>query len=262
MEQLSEEVIADQEPEKPAGEEEEPVPEVDTATQKDDVPEDTHPEGVGESVGEVKEELQPDKEKPAEQPLEEQKPEEPAADDTTKSDDKPKPQESESEESKPKEEAATAAVEQEPPKKEEAKIQPTAPESSAVTAEGGQDVTKEAEGVAAAEKKEEVKEKPKRPPRNKVRSTIPTEGVDLAMGEGDLEGSEPITFGQMFKMTVSKFADVPALKWKEKEGEGEESTLVWKTYTYSQYYRLCIDAAKSLVKVSMMWVACDHYGYC
>ena len=29
--------------------------------------------------------------------------------------------------------------------------------------------------------------------RRKVRSSVPTEGVDLALGKGDLEGAEPIT---------------------------------------------------------------------
>ena len=249
-------MAADLEVEKLAAEQEEPSPEADTTVQKDDAPEDSQPAGekdVGEPVGEVKEEPQPGEQKhveqlPEEQKDEEQKVKEPAADDASKSDDKPKP-----DESKPNEEAATAAVEQEPSKKQEAETQPAVPQSSAVTAEGGgEDATKVAEGVAVAEKKEEVKEKPKRPPRNKVCSAIPTEGVDLAIGEGELEGAEPITFGQLFKMTLEKYADVHALKWLEKEGEGEESTMVWKAHTYAQYYKLCVDAAKSLVKVSMM----------
>ena len=47
--------------------------------------------------------------------------------------------------------------------------------------------------MVVAEPAEEVKEKPKRLVRNKVRSTVPTEGVDLAMGDGPLEGADPIT---------------------------------------------------------------------
>ena len=100
-----------------------------------------------------------------------------------------------------------------------------------------------------APEEEKVKEEPKRPPRNKVRTTVPTEGVDLAMGEGALEGAEPITVAQQFKITLEKYSDVPALKWKVKEGEGEESQMVWKTATFAEYYKLCIDAAKSFIKV-------------
>ena len=71
-----------------------------------------------------------------------------------------------------------------------------------------------------AEPAEVVKEKTKHPVRNKVCTTVPTEGVDLAMGDGPLGGADPITFGQMFKMTLEKYANVSALKWKVQEGEG------------------------------------------
>ena len=144
------------------------------------------------------------------------------------------------------------AEQEQPPTKDEAEIQPTAaPESTtATTKEGAKEEPAEVkETAAAAEPEEEVKEKPKRPPRNKVRSTVPTEGVDLAMGDGSLEGVEPITFGQQFKMTLEKYANVEALKWKVQEGEGEEARMVWKTATFAEYYKFCIDAAKSLIKV-------------
>ena len=71
------------------------------------------------------------------------------------------------------------------------------------------------------------------PRRSKVRTTVPSEGVELAIGKpGELEGAEPVTFGQLFQQTVEEFPDIAALKWKERVGEGEESEMVWKTATY------------------------------
>ena len=150
-----------------------------------------------------------------------------------------------------KEEAvSTTTTEQEAPKDDAAEIQPAAAPEPAATTKGGDDqVSTEVKEIPAAEPEETVKEKPKRQPRNKVRTTIPTEGVDLAIGEGPLEGAEPITFGQQFKDILKEYADVPALKWKVKEGEGEESEMVWKTASFAEYYKFCIDAAKSLIKV-------------
>ena len=49
------------------------------------------------------------------------------------------------------------------------------------------------------------------------------------------------TVGQIFKETVEKFPMHPALKYKEDE--------TWKTITYTEYYNLCIKAAKSFLKV-------------
>ena len=86
--------------------------------------------------------------------------------------------------------------------------------------------------------------------RSKVRTTVPNEGVELAIGKGALEGAEPVTFGQLFQQRVQEFPDVAALKWKEKE-EGVENKMVWKSTTYKEYYRSCIDAAKSFLKVYM-----------
>ena len=90
------------------------------------------------------------------------------------------------------------------------------------------------------------------PQRSKIRTTVPSEGVELAIGKpGELEGAEPVTFGQLFQQTVEEFPDIAALKWKERVGEGEESEMVWKTATYAEYYRSCLDAAKSLLKASI-----------
>ena len=88
------------------------------------------------------------------------------------------------------------------------------------------------------------------PQRCKVRTTVPNEGVELAIGKGDLEGAKPITFGQFFQKPVQEFPTVAALKWKEKVREGEESKMVWKTATYAEYYKFCVNAAKSLLKAS------------
>ena len=66
------------------------------------------------------------------------------------------------------------------------------------------------------------------------------------MGNSGLEAEEPTTVGQMFKETVRQLPDHPALTYKE----GEE----WKNITYSEYYGLCVRAAKSFVKVGkLLW---------
>ncbi len=72
--------------------------------------------------------------------------------------------------------------------------------------------------------------------------------MDIAIGESGLESEEPITVGQMFQETVKKAPDAPALKYKNKMEEE------WKTVTYSEYYQLCIRAAKSFLKVGVCCV--------
>ena len=74
---------------------------------------------------------------------------------------------------------------------------------------------------------EVVKEKTKCPMRNKVCTTVPMEGVDLAMGDGPLEGADPIMFGQMFNMTLEKYANVSALKWKVQARRERGRRLKW-----------------------------------
>ena len=49
------------------------------------------------------------------------------------------------------------------------------------------------------------------------------------------------TVGQLFKDAVERFPTHPALKYKE--------CRTWKTITYTEYYNLCIKAAKSFLKV-------------
>lgn len=241
-----------QEPEPAAAEDE--TPEVKEEQQQES--EQSSPPTQSE---EPKEESQPEEQPSppaqAEEPKEESQPEEqkPEAEDqqtadTAQSEEKPKEEES----------ATTIQEEASPPTGENVTEQKEGTTTTTTTTiEQEQPPPKEESAevkeMAAAEPQpqpeEEVKEKPKRPLRNKVRSTIPTEGVDLAMGDGPLEGAEPITFGQQFKQTLEKYADVAALKWKVQEGEGEEAKMVWKTATFAEYYKSCIDAAKSLLKV-------------
>ena len=79
--------------------------------------------------------------------------------------------------------------------------------------------------------------------RTKVRTWMPDEEVDLAIGEKGIEAEEPITVGQLFKNAVDRFSKHPALKYKE---DGE-----WKSFTYAEYYNECIRAAKSFLKVRL-----------
>ena len=86
--------------------------------------------------------------------------------------------------------------------------------------------------------------------RRKVRSCVPHEGVDLAMGQtGELAGEEPVTFGRLFQQIAQRFPDVAALKWKEVPRGGEGGEMVWRTATYTEYYKSCVSAAKSFLKV-------------
>ena len=79
-------------------------------------------------------------------------------------------------------------------------------------------------------------------------SIEPKPNVELILsGESGIEEEEPMTVGQLFKDTVSRFPTHPALKYKE----GGK----WKTYTYTEYYDCCIRAAKSFleVRVEIQW---------
>ena len=136
---------------------------------------------------------------------------------------------------------------------EESEEQLTEPEASKTgevvnQAEGTSKDTAEQQEAVEKDEDEEVKEKPKASavPRSKVRSTNPREGVDLAIGESEVAKSKPITIGQMFRETVRKSPDHAALKFKDVEAG------VWKEYTYTQYYNLCVQAAKSFLKVSIV----------
>ena len=105
--------------------------------------------------------------------------------------------------------------------------------------------TTKTEKITAKKKKgKEDDETPKPKPhqvRSRVRTCVPEMGVDLAIGESDTEAMKPITVGQLFQKTVEKLPRHAALKYKE---DG-----TWKTFTYNEYYELCIRAAKSFLKV-------------
>ena len=81
------------------------------------------------------------------------------------------------------------------------------------------------------------------PPKTNFFSTNPNDGVELIMGEGDLEGAEPITVGQSLRAAMEKTPGGSALGYKE---DGE-----WKYISYTEYYKLCISAAKSFRKVGI-----------
>ena len=134
-----------------------------------------------------------------------------------------------------------------------------APNESGGVISAGHDETKDItfDEIEPKEKNSQFSEPesvlPQRSRRSKVRTTVPTEGVELAIGQGELEGTEPITFGQLFQRKVQEFPTVAALKWKEKvRGEEEiEGEMPWKTATFAEYYKSCVLAAKSLLKVCM-----------
>ena len=79
------------------------------------------------------------------------------------------------------------------------------------------------------------------PVRTKVRTWNPDEVVDLAMGVSGIESVEAITVGRLFKNTVGRHGEHPALKYKQ---NGR-----WEAISYSEYHSYCIKAAKSFLKV-------------
>ena len=101
------------------------------------------------------------------------------------------------------------------------------------------------EGGEPSEKKVETQEDVVRskPTRTKVRSTNPAEGPDIAMEDSGLAAVEPITIGQMMKLTVSKVPDRPGLRYK--------SDTEWIDLTFQQYYDSAVAAAKSFLKVQL-----------
>ena len=98
--------------------------------------------------------------------------------------------------------------------------------------------------LAASSEGQAVKTK-----RSKLWSTDPAAGVDLAVEPeaGSIEAQQPVTIGKLFKTTVERAPDAPALKC---EVDGQEEAGGWKTITYKEYYDLCVSAAKSFLKVS------------
>ena len=100
----------------------------------------------------------------------------------------------------------------------------------------------EAQDPEPSPTEEEAKPKPSLS-RTKVRCTDPANGPDIAMGESGLAAEDPITIPEMFKATVSKIPEHPALRFKTSED-------TWSEYSYQEYYDLTVAAAKSFLKVS------------
>lgn len=73
-------------------------------------------------------------------------------------------------------------------------------------------------------------------------SVDPAQPIDIVLGKTGLPAEEPVTMGQIFRATCSKYPDAPALAVKEGDS--------WNKVSYSEYYNLCIKAAKSFIKVS------------
>lgn len=84
-----------------------------------------------------------------------------------------------------------------------------------------------------------------KPVRTKLRSTDPTSGPDIAMGESGLSAVKPITVAEMLKITVSKVPTRTALKYKSGD--------TWNEITYQQFYDLAVNAAKSFLKVHLFF---------
>ena len=80
------------------------------------------------------------------------------------------------------------------------------------------------------------------PKRTKFRTTNPQDALEIPMEPEGLGSEAPTTVGKVFKETVSKIPDKPALRYKEGD--------VWKTITYKEYYNFVIKAGKSFLKVS------------
>ena len=96
----------------------------------------------------------------------------------------------------------------------------------------------------------EVVEKPKEadtPPRSKLWSISPGEGVDLAMEKTGVASVKAMTIGELFRDACTDFPSRAGLRYKE----GDE----WKAVSFKDYYTNCINAAKSFIKV------CNYLQY-
>ena len=79
------------------------------------------------------------------------------------------------------------------------------------------------------------------PKRTRYRTTDPHDTLEIPMEPDGLGADEPTTVGKVFKETVSKIPDKPALRYKD----GDE----WKTITYKEYYNYVVKAGKAFLKV-------------
>lgn len=86
----------------------------------------------------------------------------------------------------------------------------------------------------------------------RVRTTEPISGIDLLITQSGLAAENPITVPTMMRNSVSKTPDRAALCYKEGGS--------WKSITYTEYYQMCVAAAKSFLKVTPSSKAmCSHH---
>lgn len=128
-----------------------------------------------------------------------------------------------------------AASGEEAPKEEEGEKAP----NGETVAESSKETTAEEEPTPVVEEPAA----PKRPPRVKVRTSDPADPVDFAYNDTPMGSTEPITIGALFKKTKERFPNHPAMAYEVAGKEG------WTKVTYTEYYDLCIKAAKSFLKV-------------
>ena len=77
----------------------------------------------------------------------------------------------------------------------------------------------------------------------KNRTTDPRDTLEILVESDGLAADEPTTMGKVFKATVSKIPNHPALRYKE---DG-----VWKEITYKDYYNMVVQAGKGFLKVGI-----------
>lgn len=79
--------------------------------------------------------------------------------------------------------------------------------------------------------------------RGRIRSTSLDLEVDVALSDSGIEASEPITISQSFRAIKKRSPDHPALRYEENKE--------WKSITFAEYYALCMNVAKSFLKVGL-----------
>ena len=65
--------------------------------------------------------------------------------------------------------------------------------------------------------------------------------LELQLGKEGFAATPPVTVGELFRATKEHFPSNAALAYKEADS--------WKKISYTEYYDLCVRAAKSFIKV-------------
>jgi len=81
---------------------------------------------------------------------------------------------------------------------------------------------------------------------DKLWATEPNEKVKIRLGTEGISANDPITVCTLFKDTVHKFADRPALKYKD---PSDPQSPGWKTLNWADYYNESRRFAKSLISL-------------